>query len=173
MLKKKLTLQIITFSLLLLFGSGGAPFTAEGQQPQSPKDQEWVQVNTLLEAAKEKRRKERLGEASPDESQKAFEDAALEYRWYIKTYIKDENSVEYLNAIFRLGVTWEAAGNYDEAKGLYELCSEHRMKNSPRATYNGQALAPLIIEYLEVVLKLLVIKKNEERIIEIHTGRPR
>jgi hypothetical protein len=163
MLKSMTTLRVIAFVMLLITGVGpGLSFEANGMQVRSQKNQDWHRVEILLEQANQ--------QPSGEKRRALFLLAAMEFSSYINNHLRDKNSVEYVMAVFGLGVVWENSGNDAKAKAAYEVCDSNEMKNSPRALYNQKPLAPQLAIRLAAVKDRLKAEDKAELMIETHGG---
>jgi hypothetical protein len=164
---RKPTLRVISISILLFFVGGAvSPLRAGATQSPTQKERDWELVRTLLEEANNIKH-------DRDARRRGYLVAAKEFvKWFVM-HVKDEGSVEYVNAAFHLGITWESAGAYEKAEELLEQCDHHKMRNHPRAKYKGGALAPQIKGHLEAVRERLHEIKIETQIeIRMESRRP-
>lgn len=145
-------LNSIVLMCLLLITAGPSLGSENRVDLQTPQEQELRQLEELGKRAYALRKQEL---ASPTDQNLRMQRAELYAQLaggltkYIKTYIRDTNSLDYLIDVFWTGLSWELGERNENAYHLYLICKSHRLINDPKALYEERSIASLIDERIQ------------------------
>lgn len=135
--------------VLCILGVGSA-------SAQLTKQQTFDHVKQLHQEANDAYQRER---ASPgDENLKRvrvqkFREVTSELAQYMKVFMTDKNSLNYLNNLYMLGTLSEGAENLGDAQAHYKECLDHPEIRNPNALSNGKAIFDLVNSRLAIFKK--------------------
>ena len=147
---------IESFLLLLVLGTTVSVWAEPCNHPRTNETVCWTSIArlhndgvALLSQEEQNPKASELRQQRED----MFRRAAVELRTYINRYVKERQSIRYLEMAYRLGLYYQLAAEFGSAREWYRRCDEHPKKEALEAQYNGKPICEQLKQRLNELPK--------------------